>query len=292
MMHHNRFTRATTAALATTFGLLGLASVATTAHADSFKTLSKYSYVKTTRAMYTGQHTYINGKKGRKLITPKGTILKITGTGASRNSDDTLKYTIGLSRGDLHYNVEKNIAEASGQIAFKASDFKGYKLKMPVRTKLLQSGTGYFGDSDTVHRYKPLFHVTLDGYVEYYSTARLKHYGIYNGIEMSKLYDLPNGGNTSYTGAYINRIKPTASVKLSTFKVKGNTTYLYYKTPINGLTEKKVSSRYYRLTIKKTTDTLTQSWQYGDEDFTNAWWARYSVGGHHYFDLIELERGD
>lgn len=278
MMHHNRFKRATMFALTATLSLLGLASVTTTAHADSFKTLSKYSYVKTTRAVYTGQYTLVNGKKGHKIITPKGTILKISGSGASRHSDGSLSYTMGFTRGDLHYNAGKKIYQTSRQIAFNPNAFKGYKLKMPVRTKLLQSGTGYPGDT-AARTYNPIFHVTLDGYIEYYSAARLKHYGVYNG------------SNASFVTDDLNKIKPTTSVKLSTFKVKGNTAYLYYKTPISGLNAKKVSSRYYRLTIKKTTNTIEKTWHYS-EDFTDVQWVRYSVGGHVFYNIIDIARGD
>ncbi|KRK98678.1 hypothetical protein FD04_GL000413 [Secundilactobacillus odoratitofui DSM 19909 = JCM 15043] len=283
-----------TVALGATFGLLGLASVNTTAHAASIAAIEKADYVKTTRAMYTGQYTYVNGKKGHKIITPKGTILRTDGVGSERTSSGSIKYSINLSRGDLHYNSEKGIYETGKPISFKASDYKVYKLKMGVRTHLLQSGTGFTNDS--TNDYKPMFHVTLDGYVEYYSAARLKHYKIQDPDQSTNLFDLPNGSNTSYAPAFINRIKPTASVKVSTFKIKGNTAYLYYKKPIYGLTEKKVSSRYYRLTIKQTAAKISKTWTQkfasGDADYTTASWARYSVGGHNYYDILSVERGD
>ena len=278
-------------AFGTTIGLVGLTN--STAHADSLKTLEHATYVKTTRAMYTGQSTLVNGKRGHKIITPRGTILKVSGFWQNSTSG-TPTYSASLSRGDLHYATRSKIYPANQTITFKkTSDFKAYTLKMPGRARLLQSGNGYTNTA-TSH-YKPIFHVTLDGYVEYYSTARLKHYSIYDANQLGKAYSLPNGNQSTYTPDVLAYIKPTTTVKVATFKVTGNTAYLYYKRPINGLTEKQVSSRYYRLTIQKTNShLLNQTWHPTTDDgnLVNAWWNRYTVGGHHYFDLVEVEAVD
>lgn len=278
------------ATFGTVLGLLGLASGQLTANADSFNTISRSDYVKTTRAMYTGQYYWNNGKRGSKIITPKGTILRNDGVGEDRTSTGSFKYSINLSRGDLHHDAEKHIDETGRPIAFKSSDFKAYHPKMSVRTRVLQSGTGY--THDATNRYKPMFHITLDGYLEYYNSALLKKYQIYDPNEMNELRDLPNGSNTAFTPYYLNLIKPTASRKVSTYRIKGNSTYLYYSKPIYGLTEKKVSSHSYRLTITKQGPTFSKTWHNTDEDFTVAQWDRYTVGGHNFYDIISVENGD
>lgn len=128
-------------------GILSLTGFQSTTHADSINTISRAAYVKTTRPMFTGQYYWHNGKRGGKIITPKGTILLNDGVGSERLSNGSLKYTINLSRGDLHYNAEKNIDETGKPINLRTSDFKHYNVKMAVRTRVLQSGTGYTNDA-------------------------------------------------------------------------------------------------------------------------------------------------
>lgn len=283
--------RVALAALGTAIGFLGLASAQSPAHADSFKTISKAQYIKTTRAMYTGEYHWKNGKRGSKIITPKGTILEIEGFNTHANPDGSLKNSISLGRGDLHYDAEKNIDEVGKWLTFHPSDFKAYKLKVPFRTHILTSGTGY--TTGNANCYKPAFHITIDGYLEYYNSALLKKHPNYDAENVGIIGNRSHIKSTYSYPDYINLFKPTATRKISSFKVKGNNTYLYYSKPINGLTEKKVSSHKYRLTITKNGNLQYKSWGGGDDqDFTNAQWQRYTVGGHPFFDVLSVENGD
>ncbi|GAA3613429.1 hypothetical protein [Secundilactobacillus similis] len=270
-------------------GFLGTLTVEAST-ASSLDQAFKDGYVKTKKAMYTGQYTIVNGKKSKKVITPKGTILQVGGSGADKQSDGSYKYTINLDRGDLNHTQAVKYYETGRAITYKTSELTPYKLKVPVRTRLLQAGTD-FDPLNTKMDYQPIFHLTLNGYLEYYSAARLKHYQIPNTYQLTKLENLPGGNSTTYTPKYLAQIKPTASEKVSTFKVKGDTTYLYYKKPINGLTEKKVSNRYYRLIIKQTTSMKEKTWISG-EDYVTVQWMLYNVGGHSFRYINSYEGGD
>ncbi len=84
-----------------------------------------------------------------------------------------------------------------GQLPLNQAILKHIHPKMSVRTRVLQSGTGY--THDATNRYKPMFHITLDGYLEYYNSALLKKYQIYDPNKINELRDLPNGSNTAFT---------------------------------------------------------------------------------------------
>jgi hypothetical protein len=52
-----------------------------------------------------------------------------------------------------------------------------------------------------------------------------------------------------------------------------------------------VSAKYYRLSITKH-QTTTKKWNYGDEDWKQGIWTRYTVGGHQFYYLVEISEGD
>lgn len=239
---------------------------------------SDIQYVKVKRPLFTGQYTKVNGKKGHKIITPKGTILKVEAT----NGGSWAYFT----RGAISYKMQQRIYQVPQTTKtynkhYTTKYFRPYKLKLPVRTLAFQAGTGF--TNSKAGNYKPIFYITLDGYLQYYSTPRLKHYGIQNSWEAtheSRAVDNP-----------IWTIKPTTAVKIYSFKTKGETSYIYYKKPVRGLTEKKVSAKYYCLSITKH-QTVSKKWNYGDEDWKQGIWTRYTVGGHQFYYLVEISEGD
>lgn len=239
-------------------------------------------YVKVKRPIFTGQYTKVNGKKGHKIITPKGTILKLEATGSTKEGPSFGQLTRGL----VSYQKQQHIYQVTkgpelNVKQYNTKYFTPYKLKLPIRTLALQAGNGY--TNNKAGNYRPIFYITLDGYLQYYTTARLKHYGVLNSWQSTK--PVAAVDNPLWT------IKPSASVKLSTFKVKGNTSYVYYKKTIKGLPAKKVSSKYYRLAIKKS-QIQTQKWHYGDEDWRQAIWTNYNVGSESFYNLVEISAGD
>lgn len=229
-------------------------------------------YVKLKRPMFTGYYTKVNGHKGHRIIMAKGTIMQVLSY-----SDNT----VGLSYGLISYQKQQHIYKPTHPADYNTPHyntkyFTPYKLKLPVRNLPLQNGREY--TNSKTDNYKPIFYITMDGYLQYYSHARLKHYDVKNIFE-------------SKSGAqYENplwRIKPTASVKVNHYKTIGRTSYVYYKKPIKGLGEKKVSSTYYRLAVKRGAN-KSQTWRSGDEAFT-VWWTTYNVGNHPFYFIREME---
>ncbi|GHP14939.1 hypothetical protein YK48G_23640 [Lentilactobacillus fungorum] len=260
--------------------------LASTISAHAYTSLANNSniqYVKVKRPLFTGQYTKVNGKKGHKIITPKGTILKVEGVVDTPNNHQA---SVQLSRGAISYQKQQRIYQATKPSSayikpYTTKYFTPYKLRLPVRTQALQAGQGF--TNTQAGYYKPIFYITLDGYLQYYTTARLKHYGIQNSWESTK--EVAAVDNPIWT------IKPSAAEKISSFKSKGNTSYIYYKQPIKGLPQKKVSARNYRLTIKKG-QTRNHTWHYGDEDFRLGIWTPYNVGGQPFYNLVEVSEGD
>lgn len=259
-------------------GTATLIGLTTTTHAYSdLGANTNIQYVKVKRPLFTGQYTKVNGRKGQKVITPKGTILKVEQTNG--------KSQAYLTRGAISYQKQQRIYQPSQSVPYTkhytTQYFTPYKLKLPVRTRALQLGKGYTNNKSG--DYKPIFYITLDGYIQYYSTPRLKHYKIQNSQESSTQTRAID--NPTWT------IQPTTTEKVNTFKTKGNTSYVYYKKGIKGLPDKKVSSNYYRLAIKKL-NAQNKLTHYGDEDWQLATWVTYNVGGHHFYDLTEISSGD
>lgn len=239
-------------------------------------------YVKVKRPIFTGQYTKVNGKKGHKLITPKGTILKLEATGSTKEGPSFGQLTRGL----VSYQKQQHIYQVTkgpelNVKQYNTKYFTPYKLKLPIRTLALQAGNGY--TNNKAGNYRPIFYITLDGYLQYYTTARLKHYGVLNSWQSTKTTVVIN--NPLWT------IKPSASVKVNSFKVKGNTSYIYFKKPIKGLAAKKVSAKYYRLAIKKL-HSQHQEWRYGDENWQDVSWITYNVGDHPFYNLVDMSAGD
>ncbi|GAA3184838.1 hypothetical protein [Lentilactobacillus kefiri] len=229
-------------------------------------------YVQLKRPMFTGYYTKVNGHRGHRVITPKGTIMKVLGMSGT---------TVSLSYDLISYQKMQRMYKPTHPASYNTPHyntkyFRPYKLKLPVRDVPMQSGKGYVYSKAAY--YKPIFYITMDGYLQYYSNARLKHYDVKN------IFESKSGSQ------YANplwQIKPTASVKINHFKTVGKTSYVYYKKPVKGLVEKKVSSKYYRLSIKKGVN-KTQSWGNEDSAWT-VWWTTYTVGGHPFFFIREEE---
>ncbi|KRK88809.1 hypothetical protein FD17_GL002279 [Lentilactobacillus sunkii DSM 19904] len=229
-------------------------------------------YVKLKRPMFTGYYTKVSGHKGHRIITPKGTIMQVLGSSAN---------TVGLSYGLISYQKQQHIYKPTHPANYNTphyntKHFTPYKLKLPVRGLPLQSGIGYTNSKND--NYKPIFYITMDGYLQYYSNARLKHYDVKNIFESKSGSQYENP---------LWRIKPTTSVKVNHFKTIGKTSYVYYKKPIRGLSEKKVSSKYYRLSIRKGINE-SESWHYGDSTWT-VWWTTYTVGDRPFYFIREQE---
>lgn len=229
------------------------------------------TYVKVKRPIFTGQYTKVDSHRGKRILTPKGTILKVLLTSGN---------TAVLSRGLMSYKAQQHLYEnkmASYHTKhYNTKYFAPYRFKLPVRARVMQVGSGY--TNQAASNYKPIFYITMDGYLQYYSGARLKHYDIKNSFESKS-------GSQDENPLW--RIKPTTMVKINHFKTTGNTSYVYYKKPIKGLPDRKVSSRYYRLSIRKIKN-QQRTWRNGDSALT-AWWTQYNVGGHAFYDLIEME---
>ncbi|WP_223602576.1 hypothetical protein [Lentilactobacillus otakiensis] len=163
-------------------------------------------YVKLKRPMFTGYYTKINGHKGHRIITPKGTIMQVLSY-----SDNT----VGLSYGLISYQKQQHIYKPTHPADYNTPHyntkyFTPYKLKLPVRNLPLQSGREY--TNSKTDNYKPIFYITMDGYLQYYSHARLKHYDVKNIFESksSAQYENP-----------LWRIKPTANIKVNHYKIIG-----------------------------------------------------------------------
>lgn len=261
--------------------ILSFPAVAAHAYTDLGNN-SNIQYVKVKRPIFTGQYTKINGKRGHKIITPKGTILKVEGSVSTGDGPSSAQLTRGL----VSYQKQQHIYQVTkgpelNVKQYNTKYFTSYKLKLPIRTLALQAGNGY--TNNKAGNYRPIFYITLDGYLQYYTTARLKHYGVLNSWQSTK--PVAAVDNPLWT------IKPSASVKLSTFKVKGNTSYVYYKKAIKGLPAKKVSSKYYRLAIKKL-GTQNKKWHTGDKAWPRASWTTYNVGGRSFYNLVDISEGD
>ncbi|EHO53075.1 hypothetical protein [Lentilactobacillus kisonensis] len=257
-----------------------LLSATVSAHAyTDLGSNSHIQYVKVKRPLFTGQYTKIHGKKGQPIITPKGTILQVESTTYSGKGPSHAL----LSRGVISYQKQQRIYQPDNSYIkhYNTKYFSPYKLRLPVRTLALQAGKGF--TNNKAGYYKPIFYITLDGYLQYYTTPRLKHYGAQNSWQSTK--GVPAVDNPIWT------IKPSVSEKIGTFKSKGNTSYVYYQKPIKGLAAKKVSAKYYRLTIKKG-QTQNKIWHYGDEDTRLGIWTNYTVGGNPFYNLVEVSEAD
>ncbi|MCH4164899.1 MAG: hypothetical protein LKF37_09010 [Lentilactobacillus diolivorans] len=240
-------------------------------------------YVKVKKPTFTGQYTKVNDKKGHRIITPKGTILKVLGTTGSTAGSQRSQAVFSL--GQISYAKQQRIYQPKNGVYirnYNTTYFKPYSLKLPMRSQFLQ--LGQYANNGSEH-YKPIFVVTMDGYLQYYSQSRLKHYRIQNNMSYGKQ---GNGGPAVDNPLF--KIKPTRSIKVNRFLVKGKHYYLYYRTPVKGLAEKKVSKTNYRLTIRQLT-TIGKTWHSG-EDFFSARWTNYNVGGHRFFYLGDVESGD
>lgn len=270
-------------ALSLAFGIILFTSGAIAVNASTdLGNNGNIQYVKVKKPTFTGQYTKVNGKKGQRIITPKGTILKVLGTSSSTNSRRSQAV---FSLGQISYVKQQQIYQPKNGVYirnYNTTYFKPYSLKLPIRGQFLQLGK-YANDGS--EHYKPIFVVTMDGYLQYYSQSRLKHYQIQNNVSYGKQ---GNGGAAVNNPLFT--IKPTQSVKITKFLVKGKYYTFYYRTPVRGLADKKVTKTYYRLKINQL-GTIGKTWHSG-EDFFSARWTNYSVGGHHFFYLGDVESGD
>lgn len=96
------------------------------------------TYVKVKRPIFTGQYTKVDGHRGKRILTPKGTILKVLLTSGN---------TAVLSRGLMSYKAQQHLYE--NKMAFyhtkhyNTKYFAPYRFKLPVRARVMQVGSGY-----------------------------------------------------------------------------------------------------------------------------------------------------
>lgn len=113
----------------------------------------------------------------------------------------------------------------------------------------------------------PMFIVTDNGYLQYYSSAKIKS---------ARQLD----GNWNFA---IANVKPTNTRKITKVKRSKNVTYLYYTKPISGLKEYKLKSGLYRLKINHAVGkNKTQKFETGEE-MVSLTWANYYVCGKRFY---------
>lgn len=241
---------------------------------------SNLFYVKVKKPIFTGQYKKVNGHKGQRLLTPKGTIMRVVKLKKATSGHPS---EVVLTRGLISHKLQQKVYDprsATYQVKhFNTTYFEPYKLKMPLSEYMFQAGT--FSNTKSAY-YKPIFNITMDGYLQYYSPARLKHYH----IQTTWLYGKqPKNGrkNPIYT------IKPTQAVKINQTKTSGKYFNLYYKQPINGLKEKKLHNSY-RLTIHELAD-QSKTWNSGKYAY-QMMWRNYKVGNQPFYYLWGSETND
>lgn len=261
-------------------GVALLVGLATPTHAstDLGKTPHLF-YVKVKKPIFTGQYKIVKGHHQR-LLTPKGTVLRVVKIKKAENGQRSeAALTWGLISHKLRQKVYDPRSASYGVKQFNTTYFKPYKLKLPISEYMFQAGS--FSNTQESY-YKPIFNITMDGYLQYFSSSRLKHYH----IQTTWLY-----GKTPANGKQnpIYTIKPSKTVKIAKSTSKDKQFRLYYRQPISGLTEKKTHG-YYRLTINELGD-KSQTWKSNGHTYA-AMWRNYKVGSHPFYYLWGSETDD
>lgn len=215
---------------------LGLSLPLSIQAATDLGTSYHINWVKVKKPIFVGEYTKVNGHRGHRVLTPKGTVLSAL---VCRKAKKGKPSRVMLDPELISYRRQQHISWSSTYQTshFNTTYFKLYKLKLPIRTDQLQAGRFTLSNAKD---YQPIFNITMDGYLQYYRSSKLKHYHIQSAWEYNQVM---GDRNPLFT------IKPSVSRKIQKFVVKKNNYYLYFHHPVDGLGMKK-SHHGYRLTVK------------------------------------------
>ncbi len=267
-------------ALGVAAGVALLLGAATSVQAATdLGTKSQLYYVKVKKPIFTGQYTKVNGHRGHRLLTPKGTVMRIV---QRVKAKDGRASEAVLTRGLISYRLQQRVYDPHTTYkvkSFNTNYFEPYKLKLPITEYQFQAGTFTTGTSGY---YRPIFNLTMDGYLQYYSRARLKHYH----IQTTWLYGRkPSAGNHNP----LDKIKPSMAVKLTKTAASGHHFKLYYQQPVGGLAAKKIGHGY-RLSINELKD-QSKTWR-SNNYFYTVNWRNYQVGQRPFYFQWGSETND
>lgn len=223
-------------------------------------------YVRTKKAMYVGI-TQKHGKAYKPLLIKKGALLQVYD-----EIETSHQVKASFSLGAVHYNKMRNTRpSAKENIPLTKTNFRKVALKAPIRTITLRQGTGFIVGKDG-HSAAPLFYLTLDNYIQYYSKARVDHYDPFS----NNWYIL--------SGIKGDMYKPTASSKITKTTVNGNTTTVQYHPAIKGIPGKKIGHHKYQIKIKdlKKHD-MYHDLSGSDDIYWYGGWNNYTVNGKPYY---------
>ncbi|MGF7437085.1 hypothetical protein [Lentilactobacillus senioris] len=276
--------KTTTIALVVAGLTIGIHTAATTTHASvklangylNETTVFNHGYVTTKKTIKTNLYRNLNGKKVRYTI-PKGSTLSVATVGYTENHGQ-IKTNISLNLSNTSYTFKKTFSDFNAHhgywlktdsMALKKDTFKLANTQNKLGGLTFEAGTGV--KNLTSKTATPMFTVTDNGYLQYYSSAKIKH-----------AKQLDGGWNFA-----IANVKPTNTRKIIKVRRAKNVTYLYYAKPINGLKEYKIKSGLYRLKINHMIgQNRTQKFETGEEVISLTW-ANYYVGGKRFYVVQE-----
>lgn len=260
------------AALVGAFVGMGIATTATTAQASSkYLTPQFGTYVRAKRNVYVGI-SQKHGRTYRPLLKKKGSLLFVM---SSTQNQGSSVVKASFTSGAVHYNRLKKLAfTMTDSVPLTKANFKKVSLKAPIRGTVLRQGNGFKEDRHGGFA-SPMFYLTLDNYIQYYSRAAMSKYD--SGGEMQVKF-----------GNGMEVYKPTASAKMTKTTVKGNTTTVRYNKYIKGLPGKKVGKHTYQIKIK---NLKTTGSRYFGDDYWGGSWDNYTVNSKPYFSGIINDYG-
>ncbi|MCF6515232.1 hypothetical protein GSH19_03575 [Lactobacillus sp. S2-2] len=250
--------------------LLALGSNTIVSANQKHKLIKIPDYVKLKKDMFTGQYYKVHGKKGKKIINKKGTILKTFGgySSVGFNHEDS-PLTLPLQ----NYKKQSKIyQDPFMSMKLNYSYLKSYTPKIPIREKMFFKGPEYKEASYV--DYKPMFVLTMDNHLQYYDKNTAKKYKYEFSSDIGRIYNK----------------KPTYTAKFNSFKAYKSYYNLYFNHSIKYFKTKKINSNKYRLTIKKIYKN-EHTWIHG-EDIESVKWVGYRVGDKPFYIINWFEAGD
>lgn len=239
-------------------------------------TVFNHGYVTTKKAIKTNLYRNVNGQKVRYTI-PKNSTMSVATVGYTENNGQ-LKTNISLNLSNTNYTFKKTFTDFNSKhgywlktnsVALKKDTFKLANTQNKLGGLTFEAGTGV--KSLMTNTTTPMFIVTDNGYLQYYSSAKIKNAN-----------QLDGGWNFA-----IANVKPTNTRKIIKVKRSQNVNYLYYTKPINGLKEYKVKNGLYRLKINQISgQNRIQKFETGEEVISLTW-AKYYVGGNRFYVVQE-----
>ena len=240
-------------------------------------TVFNHGYVTTKKAVKTTLYHQVNGKKVRYTI-PKNTTLAVASVGY-KESSGKLKTSVSIDLTNTSYAFKKSFSQfnashgywlKTSQLPLKTSIFKLAKTKNQFGGLTFERGTSVNNLSKATNT--EMFTVTDNGYLQYYSSAKIKHADMVDGA----------------WNLFISGVKPTNTRKITAVKPGKNVTYIYYNQPVNGLKEYKVKKGLYRLKINHPTGLNGhKTFGTGDQAIPLSW-KSYYVGGQRYYVVNEM----